>query len=267
MPQFRYTWKIDWLGRASFTDSFIRTDSSLLDAANSAVVEGFGRARAGILPGGCVVASCLISTIQGAYQTFFKALNLPGLRSNPLSNPLAEDVPMVSCLLRLSAREGARRGYLVRGLVDDDVKGAKFRPETPLGPWNNFIAYLGLPSTGFLLQSRQQNARIKVTSVTGAGYVTTDEDHGLTTGSVVYVSTRSSGSGPHVQTRGKVAAVLDAKHLNVKPWTRGDCVGGYITALTTSYPQVTRPTLPIGQRCRTRKVGRPLDLYSGRRKR
>lgn len=229
-------------------------------------VNGLLPARALLLPAsGSIVGVRLYK--GGAGKGVSQSVQYPGQATFPT------DVPQMS--LQMSARSlltGGVRRWLLRAIPDQFVVTGTFAPNTNyLG---SLASYKGaLTQFSFYSQTATEvgfhiNQIVAIPPVppatVGTGLCSTLEPHSFAAGNqvTVYSTVKADGSKVTVQTR--VLSVQSVNQLTLPNWTEGNTTGGILGSPLKTIDTFNFFQIQVGL-ISVRKVGRPFDLYRGRR--
>lgn len=182
------------------------------------------------------------------------------------------DIPQMSLLFRVLTASGVARSVLLRGVPDIRIKDGNYFPSNTFNA--AITAYFAqLKSGGFGLRIRNRsNQPVNVLSVSGAGLVITNGDHGFANDSKVqFVRTRDTANKAVTKTY-TITVGADTDRFTLVGWTTGrTVVGGRVQLFVpihsalADFPGKTEPfDGPL--RPGTRKVGRIFGAPVGRRR-
>lgn len=265
MPNYKFTWKIDWNRRAGWTESFYRSTSGtpgtneLRDHART-----WASNRARVLTAAATIQACRISdvTIPRAVQ-IVGLTNRGALGSGLVFENIQPDVVNVAQLVTFNSTASIPRYYLQRGLDDRDViDGQITYAENGKGPSTRFWNYV--QSDDWRMRDLVKSTTKALTLVNGATKIAIATNWvGYAENSLVLVESRTSGNGLKMRWQGKVDNI-DDNEARLKGYRFGNAEGGTVSLLTATFPNLTEWSLPSPNWARTRETGRPFDLSRGR---
>ena len=246
---------------AGWSESFYRADDPSPGADGTIFL--LGSYRAALLGATAVLQNIRIQQTDGVTVGPSRLLQafLQGAPS------LVVDQPQNSIRIRLSTGgSNSQRTLILRGIPDDMVKGGTYTPTAPFAAAvNDFYQNLNVGAWCWRGVNVAATAT-PVLSVSAAGVITGTIPLTFVVGQRIQVLRTVNACG---QRKGLIGYVIAAAGgtATIGNWTFGDCTGGKVRAYGITFPAIAAPpsTRPIT--ATVRKVGRPFDLYVGRRKR
>lgn len=259
----KYTIQFNWLSSRGWTETFYTTASTAIaDPAVTDFVKVMAAKRAACLSNKATILSCRVSDPAAPALVRGVEVNVTGTAGNGFVSTDGTDVVNLAALVNFFSATGVRRSYLMRGLTDADVVGGELT-----------CAFTGRPAYNRWWDWVSKNTAVRdvvngpfkdVATVSGLGLITTAVALGAAANNVVLVKSRTAGNGPKVRASGVVQSAPGALTVQLKRWTRGDCVGGQACLTTVEYRAFTSFSLVQPPLVRTRQTGHPFGLLRGR---
>lgn len=213
------------------------------------------QARAALLP--------TTGSIIGARATM---VDSPGLvdavsLSYPGGSTLATDVPQLALILKLYGATGGRRNYMIRALPDARCVNGEYQPSSA---FTALLQTFRTRLTGFQLRiiDRAQPL-VNIVSIDNAGAFTFDADVTFAAGDRFQFFRARDQYGRTFKGKYFVATRLTARTGTFAQWPGYGVVTGKVRKVAFTYSNIINSDIV---RVTVRKVGRPFELYSGRRK-
>lgn len=239
------------------------TAAAFTGTAIVTALQSLAALRSRLLPGTVSIVAARITDLDAKGLSRIVPINYPGLDAN------TKDIPQVC--LRLSATAQNNLNVVKETLTaipDNIIQGGAYQPP----PFNNFnanlLAYLAGLGQGWTGKGRDKNKPlINLREVTNTGIAELLDAPGWIDGEMVQVLRTKDADRRTVSGFFKAYQGADPFHYVLQGWPNKNVVGGQIRLADIVYPQypltVDLWTKPV---VGTRKVGRPLFPYSGRRR-
>lgn len=236
------------------------TDQARL-AARPLIGNGLLALRTELLPkGGQIVAQRYQEITDGevgpSVLDTFRFTNNAGLLT---------DLPSMCLYIRcVTAGKKNTKTFLMRGLPDDCVKRGEYAPG---GPYKDALqAFIDNLANWQFRCADSGQPKVKIKTVSNLGLVTTTLNHGLNVGNIVQITRcKEDNTGKLFSGKFEVLAIPSATTYEIDPGeltetARNGFSQKYVVIYPTVDPNKTKP-----MRAGNRKVGRPFDLFHGRR--
>jgi len=214
-------------------------------------------ARAALLPNSSTILGARFYA-AGSGKGVSVGQQFPGSAGNT-------DLPQNALLLASNnPSAGSTRRWTLRAIPDDQFFGGEFAPT--LAFQANLLSYLGAISNMYY-PSRSNTGVIPIHDITPAGVITLNGPNTYLPGTIIKISGALDAAG--IRRSGTYNVTLTgpgANSLTVAGWVFGVATGGSVLQSTRSFVQIATGGLtPLVERGLVRKVGRPSDLYRGRK--
>jgi len=255
---------INWQATAGWSETFYKqiSDSDVGGNAMLEVGRDLAQRRALVLTPVATILGIRVANVAAPKVTFLQRVNIIGQNTQTLSSS-GPDVVNVAILATMNSSLGAKRQYLMRGLLDNDViDGYITLAQSGTGIFTTWFNFLGNGS--FRIRDLQPGDPKPIGDVDGnTGIVDCAAAATFAAGDLVTLKSYIAGSFRRVNWTGRVLAVGPSV-VQLQNYTRGNATTGTLTKQTIDYGVVNRFRVPFPQRARTRQTGRPFDLQRGR---
>jgi len=259
----KHTLLFNWKGTQGWSETFYygsvgsASESQLLIEARR-----IAAARALVLTPSAKIQAVRSSVTSVPGVSYIFKLNVPGSNTQLLSSNTSEN-PSQAILVNLIGASGAKRTYLQRGLLDEDiVNGEVTLAQSGQGIFRTWWEFIS--SASFAIRDVKPQAPSEILTISGdTGVVATRLVMGDVTGKTVVIRTNVAGQGKRVSWTGTVLQVNDTT-ITLKNWNWGNCAGGTIAVADISFESLKPAIVEIPQRVRNRQTGRPFGLSRGR---
>jgi hypothetical protein len=264
MAARKMTLLINWGENAGWSETYYFADTGGTRTSADKLQECrvLANARATVLCSNATIVGVRWSLSSDPKKVFLAKPNVVGALTNLLTQTKT-DAPTSALLIAMSGATGAKRNFLQRGLIDDDIKsGIITMEQSGIARWNQWLLFLS--SRGMVIRDTVDEPGSAILHIDGETMVMTlSNAPAYVPGETIHIVTNNSGGGKRVDWRGTVISVLD-KLVQLKNFHWGDCAGGLSHRMIVTYTEIIGFSMPIPQRQRTRQTGRPFGLLRGR---
>lgn len=233
--------------------------NGVLTSATRASFARLQQARAALLPPSAAIIGQRYQVVLPTGGSSTSADKYPGTAYITPGDNLLTDIPSVGLLIKSNTNTVNVASRVLRGLPDDWVQGGELRQFSPIQTAIN--AYFG-QLTGWSMLGRNLTApRIPIFNIEGTTLTLVDPT-ALTVGGVLRISRAKDVNGILRSATVRVVAALTTSTYTIQGWTYGDTTDGQLRDVTPDIHAITTSSVA---RVVTKKVGRPLFVFHGKR--
>jgi hypothetical protein len=237
-----------------FSDNFYISVADLSGVANYA--RQLAPARAALLPNGSKLIAYRATNVLDPSITDLDNTIWPG------SSGLGTDLPQAALQVQLTAANGSKRQWLMRGVPDARIVGGVYSPTLA---YNRAMDALFTLLQGWDMRCvSRANPRITVQGVTNVGAVTLAADIDVAVGDTVRFFRTRDEFGRAVKGPFLVTTRTDPRHFTVNNWTLGAVKRGLCQKYGVVYSRIASCKRTGAA---VKKVGRAFFPFIGRRSR